>query len=281
MKWKIHVLYLGQTTVSKDLVTIALDVNMPLTAPFLAFLLESGSKKILVDTGIHSRYFAGGKGFAGAQQTKGGEDLLLESLKKHKTRPEDIETVLYTHLHNDHAGNCHLFPKALHVFHDAEWNELINPIISMRFRGDFDIEVIPVLEKFRCRRVVGDGEITEGIRFYHTPGHTIGGLTFAVDTSDGPYVIPGDVVNIYQNMFAKMSWMLGLDGKRVNITPAPERCGPIGAPSAIVYDHYAWCRSIWKIHWLLKTPKHLLPNHEPAICGKTFPGTSIDLDFPE
>ena len=280
MNWKIHVLYLGDITVPKAMGTMGLDMNLALPCPYLAFLLESDQRKILVDTGIHSRFIVDGKAWAGAP-AKGGEAYLLEALKGHQARAEEIEAVLYTHLHNDHAGNCHLFPKALHVFHYDEWNELINPLPSMRIRQDFDPAVIPLLEKFRCLKVVGDGEFAQGIRFYHTPGHTIGGLTFAVDTSDGPYVIPGDIVNIYQNMFPKMSWMVGLDGKRNNITPAPERYGPLGVPSAVLYDHYAWYRSIWKIRGLLKTPKHLLPCHDPAICGKTFPGATIDLEIAE
>jgi hypothetical protein len=75
--------------------------------------------------------------------------------------------------------------------------------------------------------------------------------------------------------------MVDLTGKRLKITSAPEQYGPLGVPSTILYDHYAWYRSIWKIRGLLKSPKHLLPCHEPAICGKTFPGDSIDLDIPE
>ena len=38
----------------------------------------------------------------------------------------------------------------------------INPLPSMRIRQDFDPAVIPILEKFRCRKVVGDGEFTDG-----------------------------------------------------------------------------------------------------------------------
>ena len=280
MNWKIHVLYLGDITIPKGLGTMGLDLNLLLAAPYLAFLLVSESRKILVDTGIHSRFIVDGKAWAGAP-AKGGESFLLDGLKKNNTRPEEIEAVLYTHLHNDHAGNGHLFPKALHVFHYDEWNELVNPLPSMRIRQDFDPAVIPILEKFRCLKVVGDGEFTEGIRLYHTPGHTIGGLTVGVQTSDGFYVIPGDIVNIYQNLFPKMSWMLDLKGIRVAITPAPERYGPLGVPSGIIYDHYAWYRSIWKIRGLLKTPKHLLPCHDPAISGKTFPGDSINLEIPE
>jgi glyoxylase-like metal-dependent hydrolase (beta-lactamase superfamily II) len=129
--------------------------------------------------------------------------------------------------------------------------------------------------------VTGDGELTEGIRLYHTAGHTIGGLTVGVDTSDETYIIPGDIVNIYQNLFPKMSWMRDLQGNRFEITPASEKYGPLGVPSNIIYDHYAWYRSIWKIRSLLKSPRHLLPCHDPAISGKTFPGDTIDLEIQE
>jgi N-acyl homoserine lactone hydrolase len=280
MNWTIHVLYLGDITISKAVATMGLDAGVVLAAPYLGFLLESGGRKILVDTGIHSRFIVNGRAWADAP-AQGGESFLLEALEKQGTRPEEIEAVLYTHLHNDHAGNGHLFPQALHVFHYDEWNELVQPLPSMRIRQDYDPAVIPILEKFRCRKLVGDGTFSEGLRYYSTPGHTLGGLTFAVDTSEGPYVLPGDIINIYQNLFPRMSWMRDLKGERVPITPAPERCGPLGVPSGILYDHYAWYRSIWKIRSLLKTPKHLLPAHEPAISGKTFPGDSIDLEIPE
>ncbi|WP_455280320.1 N-acyl homoserine lactonase family protein [[Eubacterium] cellulosolvens] len=280
MDWKIHVLYVGDIIVPKGVSTFNLDTDLKFNVPYLAFLLVSKSKKILVDTGMNSRFIIDGKAWAGLP-AKGGEKFLLDSLKKNDTQPEEIETVIYTHLHNDHAGNCHLFPKALHVFHYDEWLELQNPLPSMRIRKDFDPDVIPYLEKFRCLRITADTEFTEGIRLYHTPGHTIGGLTVGVNTSNGIYVIPGDIINIYQNLFPKMSSMVDLTGKHLKITPAPEQYGPLGVPSTILYDHYAWYRSIWKIRGLLKSPKHLLPCHEPAICGKTFPGDSIDLDIHE
>jgi len=280
MNWKIHVLYLGEIIVPKGVSTMGLDVNLAVTTPYLAFLLDSRSRKVLVDTGINSRFIVDGKAWADAP-AKGGEKFLLESLKKNNAQPEEVDTVIYTHLHNDHAGNCHLFPKALHVFHYDEWSELLNPLPSMQIRKDFDPDVIPCLRGFRCLKVTGDGELTDGIRLYHTPGHTIGGLTVGVDTSDGTYIIPGDIVNIYQNLFPKMSWMRDLQGKRFEITPASEKYGPLGVPSSIIYDHYAWYRSIWKIRSLLKSPKHLLPCHDPAISGKTFPGDTIDLEIQE
>ena len=278
--WQIHVLYLGDITVSKGVGTMGLNIDLILPAPYLGFLLESGGRKILIDTGINNRSIVDGKAWAGAP-AKGGEAFLLQALKKHSTKKEEIESVIYTHLHNDHAGNCHLFPQALHVFHYDEWNELLNPLPSMEIRQDFDPGVIPILKKFRCFKVTADMELTEGIRIYHTPGHTAGSLTIGIDTTNGMYVIPGDIVAGYPNLFSKMTWIRDLEGKRVEITPAPERYGPLGIPSTILYDHYAWYRSIWKIRALLKTPKHLLPTHDAAISGKTFPGDTIDLEIPE
>ena len=81
MNWKIHVLYLGDITVPKAMGTMGLDMNLVLPCPYLAFLLEADHRKILVDTGIHSRFIVDGKAWAGAP-AKGGETFLLESLKK-------------------------------------------------------------------------------------------------------------------------------------------------------------------------------------------------------
>ena len=81
MDWKIHVLYLGDITIPKAMGTMGLDMNLVFPAPYLAFLLEGNGRKILVDTGIHSRFIVDGKAWAGAP-AKGGESFLLEALKE-------------------------------------------------------------------------------------------------------------------------------------------------------------------------------------------------------
>jgi glyoxylase-like metal-dependent hydrolase (beta-lactamase superfamily II) len=47
----------------------------------------------------------------------------------------------------------------------------------------------------------GDQEIIPGIRVIHLPGHTPGSQAVVVETSDGPYVIPGDNVPLYENWY--------------------------------------------------------------------------------
>ena len=46
-RWKIHVLYLGDITIPKAMGTLGLDMNLVLPVPYLAFLLEAGSRRIL------------------------------------------------------------------------------------------------------------------------------------------------------------------------------------------------------------------------------------------
>ncbi|MDM7912113.1 MAG: MBL fold metallo-hydrolase [Methanotrichaceae archaeon] len=59
-------------------------------------LVTSGSRKIIVDTGL-----------------EGEEELIIEALARRGLRPEDIDTVINTHSHPDHCGNNRLFSQAV------------------------------------------------------------------------------------------------------------------------------------------------------------------------
>ncbi|MCJ2512691.1 MAG: MBL fold metallo-hydrolase, partial [Candidatus Thermoplasmatota archaeon] len=78
-------------------------------------LVESEDLRILVDTGIGElpekivKYF------------KPDRSMTLEkSLRKVGLSPEDITTVVNTHLHVDHCGNNHLFKGARFVVQEME-----------------------------------------------------------------------------------------------------------------------------------------------------------------
>ncbi len=172
-KWTIKSLLYGTIDVTKDQLVTGLDVGLELPVPYLGFYLTDGTHKIVVDTGINAKYIVDGKAWED-RPAAGGEDWVLKSLDEAKVAAEEIEMVIYTHLHNDHAGNCHLFPKAKHVFQDTEWKELLDPLPSMRIRGDFDQSLIPILKELDCQKVVGDVELLDGLQLIHTPGHTAG-----------------------------------------------------------------------------------------------------------
>lgn len=266
--WTIDPLLFGTIEVKKDQLTTGLDVGLPITVPYLGFFLTDGSHRVLLDTGINAKYIVDGKAWAGSP-AEGGEDHVLRALSGIGVKPDEIEWVIYSHLHNDHAGNCHLFPDATHVFQEAEWKELLDPLPSMRIRGDYDQSLIPELEGLDCRKVVGDLEILDGLTLMLTPGHTAGSQCILAQTRDGVYNLAGDTIHVLPIAFPHMTEMTLMDGSSLTVTPAPKHWGP-AVPSSLVYDHYAWFRSVYKIKALLREPRFLIPGHEPSVVGKKF-----------
>jgi glyoxylase-like metal-dependent hydrolase (beta-lactamase superfamily II) len=267
-QWTITPLVYGVIEVKKEQITTGLDLGLAVKAPYLGFYLTDGRRKVLCDTGINSKYIVDGKAWAG-MPAEGGEEHVLKALAGVGVAPEEIELVLYSHLHNDHAGNSHLFANAVHVFQDAEWKELLDPLPSMMIRGDFDQSLIPMLKDMNCQRVAGDVELLEGLKLIQTPGHTAGSQCLLLDTKDGVYLLAGDTVHVMPIAFPRMTQWTQMDGSVLNITPAPPHWGP-AVPSSLVYDHYAWYRSIYRIHALLRAPHFLIPGHEPSVVGRTF-----------
>jgi N-acyl homoserine lactone hydrolase len=267
--WNIKVLDYGLIDVPKEALTVGVDVGKMLRLPYLGFLLSDGTHKVLVDCGINERFIVNGKAWGNFPAT-GGVSYVLESLEKHDTKPEDIEMVLYTHLHNDHTGACHLFKDSRHVFQYDEWCDLVNPLPSMKIRGDFDQAVIPILEKMDCLRVDGDLEILEGLRMIKTPGHTAGSAIFSVSTEKGTYIITGDTAILWHNLFPKLTEITDIDGNPYQMSPAPDNYGP-AIPSTIVYNHYDWYKSIYRIQGMLKSKEFAMCGHEPSIFNKEYP----------
>jgi N-acyl homoserine lactone hydrolase len=266
--WTIKTLTCGIVDVMKEQLTTGLDVGVPLTVPYLAFYMTDGKHKILCDTGINAKYIVDGKAWAGCA-AQGGEDWVKKSLDEAGVAPDEIEMVIYTHLHNDHAGNCHLFPEALHVFQDDEWKDLLDPLPSMKIRGDFDQSLIPQLKELKCMKVVGNIRLFNGLELIQTPGHTAGSQCLLLNTKQGVYNLTGDTVHILPIAFPEMTELTLMDGKKMPITEAPKHWGP-AVPSSLVYDHYAWYRSIYRIKSMFRDPAFYLPGHETSIVGKSY-----------
>ncbi|MFB3764973.1 MAG: MBL fold metallo-hydrolase [Methanotrichaceae archaeon] len=75
-------------------------------------LVVSGSKKIIVDTGLI-----------------GEEGQIIEALEKKCMKSEDIDILINTHSHPDHCGNNYLFSRAK-LLHPKE-GEIIAPGVSV------------------------------------------------------------------------------------------------------------------------------------------------------
>lgn len=108
-------------------------------------------------------------------------DMLAGALLARGIAVDDVHTVLMTHLHSDHLsalpqlGECDLFvhEDELETTHGRAQRGLLDGVTVHRLSGD-------------------GGEVRDGIRWIHTPGHSPGHVAFAIDTAEGVVVVAGD-----------------------------------------------------------------------------------------
>lgn len=267
--WKIKSLYYGKITVPKGNLSGGLDPDLILDFPYMGYLLQNGIQNILVDTGIHENNIVDGKAWGGCP-AEGGSKYVIEALEKEGLSTNDIDTVIYTHLHNDHAGCALLFPEAATYYQKDEYINLLNPLPTQKIRSDFDKRTPGDLAMLKNHCIVdGDIELTNGLKLYKVPGHTSGSMAIVVPTKEGRYVLTGDIPHLSISLFPKLDKMQLLDGSYVDITPAPDNLMPY-IFNSVIYDHYAAFDSFNKLKLLAEEfdPKWYLTGHDMWIVLK-------------
>jgi glyoxylase-like metal-dependent hydrolase (beta-lactamase superfamily II) len=148
------------------------------------FLVRSGERTILVDTGVgtidNGRYRGGG---------------FLDSLRSHGVAPEDVTDVLLTHLHFDHVGwatkkGVIVFPNATYRLHAADWAHFVDS-------PDADPGAVRKLSPLADRLETFDAEsvLAPGVTARPAPGHTPGSTVYVVASGDDRGILLGDVVH--------------------------------------------------------------------------------------
>ena len=140
-------------------------------------LLVKGPRLMIIDAG------AGEKMEAKLQEIYGFDpaERLDDSLAAAGVRAEDVEIVLASHLHFDHAGGFTAkdasgrivprFPNARYVINRGEWEDATHPHERNR-ASYFDENYVPLLEAGVVDFIEGDVEVMPGVRVRRTGGHT-------------------------------------------------------------------------------------------------------------
>ena len=192
--YRIHPIVMGTKAFDKGMMTYQHGYGEPYTIPIYAWYLEGGDRKILVDTGEMSPIQSDDR-----ESRIGGPIYTFEEgLGRWGLKPEDIDVVIHTHLHNDHCENDYKCINARFYVHEKELERIHDPHpLDFRYLEDY---VEDVEENGQIERVTRDRDIVPGIQVIHTPAHTEGGLTVLVDTAEGLAAITGFCV-IMENFF--------------------------------------------------------------------------------
>jgi glyoxylase-like metal-dependent hydrolase (beta-lactamase superfamily II) len=167
------------------------------------FLVEAGDRRILVDTGIDNldRFISDD---LRAKLGLGGTGSTRSELERLGLRPEDVDTVVLTHLHFDHCENLAAFTNARIILNELEWRFVTTPQTGPALtRAAFPRAPLAYLideawERFEV--VNGTAEVAPGVNAIWTGGHTPGHQIVTVTTDGGLVILTGDEIATYDNL---------------------------------------------------------------------------------
>jgi len=182
----------------------------PIETSFNSFLINTGSKLILVDTGA-GKLFGPTTGKTAA------------NLKAAGYAPEQVDEIYITHMHPDHvgglmAGEQMVFPNAVVHAGKADvdyWLSQANmdkaPADAKGFFQGAMASVNPYVKANKFQPITADGELAPGIKAYITGGHTPGHVTYAVESKGHKLMLLGDLIHVAAVQFDDPSVTIAFD----------------------------------------------------------------------
>ncbi len=178
-------------------------------------LIESGDKKILIDTGIGDYH---GDKFDDRFGVTRGKGPLAEALKEINISTDEITDLIISHLHFDHVGgmsqieNEKIVPvlknAKLHL-HKQHYEYAQKP--SERDAGSFHQKYfMPVIEEYQKRNQLHlieglEGEILPGIKFKTSMGHT----PYLMHAYDEKFIYMADLIPTSNHVH--IPWVMAYD----------------------------------------------------------------------
>ncbi|KAA2239508.1 MBL fold metallo-hydrolase [Chitinophaga agrisoli] len=181
-------------------------LNNPIEVSINAFLIHTGDKMILLDTGSGELF---GPHYGGR---------LVSSLRAAGYEPEQISDILLTHIHNDHSGGLSIqgkmvFPNAvIHVnkldldyWLDKERMEKADTVaLSSNKKSFINAQKVfaPYLSAGKVKTFTEGMEVFPGIQRIPTPGHTPGHTIYVLESDGDKLVFWGDLIHVGGVQFA-------------------------------------------------------------------------------
>ena len=178
--------------------------------PVGAYLINNGRNLFMVDCGGHSSFIP----------TTGNT---LNALRASGYTPEQVDTVLLTHIHPEHAlglsydGTTRNFPNAEIVVTAVDHAFWTDPAQESRVpQGQRFIEaarraIRPYQGKIRTFDLAREVEVLPGVFSVPAPGHTPGHVSFRMTSQNETLLIWGDIAHQTVIQLARPRWRVGVD----------------------------------------------------------------------
>lgn len=171
------------------------DLRRPVQGSINAFLVNTGTRLVLIDTGAGALY---------------GDccGKLLANLRAAGYSPEQVDVVLLTHLHKDHVGGIladgrPAFPNAVvrAAQPDADYwlaadRRAAAPAFLASFFDSAAASIAPYARAGRFQPFAPGAAVVPGIRAVAEPGHTPGHSGYLVEDGGQALLVWGDVVHV-------------------------------------------------------------------------------------
>jgi glyoxylase-like metal-dependent hydrolase (beta-lactamase superfamily II) len=177
------------------------DVAMPFEMNFNAYLVNTGTKLVLIDTGAGTLF---------------GPNLgkMIEALKASGYTPNQVDEIYITHLHPDHVGGLIANGKAVFPYAVVRINKLESDFWLSRtnlektskdqraFFEGAQAALKPYLEAGKYRPFDGSSALAPGIKAVPLLGHTPGHTAYLIESEGQRMLVWGDVIHVGPVQFA-------------------------------------------------------------------------------
>ena len=183
-------------------------LQIPMVYSVIAAPARSGRREVFIaDTGFASGKSMTGRSFADFETPR-------DVLAKIELDPWDVNTILLTHLHFDHAGNIDAFPEATILLQRREYDRWKHALTMLTDepadKSNWVVSSMNLDDIDRLDRAIADGRVTfidgshevrPGLTLHlAADSHTFGSQWIEVASPEGPYVVASDSVVSYANL---------------------------------------------------------------------------------
>jgi glyoxylase-like metal-dependent hydrolase (beta-lactamase superfamily II) len=177
-------------------------------------LLRVGGRAILIDTGIGDKLSPKDRELFGVDRPIG----LIGQLEALGVAPDQIDLVVDTHLHFDHAGGntclaggvaVPTFPRAEYWVQRGEWQDATHP--NERTRSTYlPDNFAPIERSGQLRLVDGPATIAPGVEWLMAPGHTPFHTCVSIEVADQSILFTVDICPFAAHL-ERLAWVPGVD----------------------------------------------------------------------